>query len=77
MQKFYTVFLLLGNITGGKLLFECLEGGWYNTILSIWLFQKRLCHSQLSILEPKGTLGTVITSDNAPVKVVTVLRCVW
>ena len=31
------------------------------------------CHSQSLILEPKGTLGTVIISDNAPVKVVTVL----
>ena len=31
-----------------------------------------LSHGQLSILEPKGTLGTVIMSDNASAKVVTV-----
>ena len=34
-------------------------------------FRKR-CHSQESILKPKGTLGIVIMSDNAPAKVVTV-----
>ena len=30
---------------------------------------KKGCHSKLSILEPKGTVGTVIMSDNTPAKV--------
>ena len=33
---------------------------------------KKGCHSQLSILEPKGTLGIVMMSDNAQAKFVTV-----
>ena len=37
----------------------------------IQLFQKG-CHRQQSILEPKGSMGTVIMSDNTPAKVVTV-----
>ena len=36
---------------------------------------KKGCHSQQSILEPKGALGTVIMGDNTPTKVVTVLLC--
>ena len=33
---------------------------------------KKVFQSQWSILEPKGTLGVVITTDNATAKVVTV-----
>ena len=40
----------------------------------IQLFQKG-CHTKQSILEPKGTLGTVIMSDNTPAKVVVVWLC--
>ena len=33
------------------------------------------CHGKQLILEPKGTLGTVIMSDNTPAKVVVVWLC--
>ena len=39
----------------------------------VYSYFKKGCSSHWSILEPQGTLGTVIMSDNALVKVVTVL----
>ena len=44
------------------------------SVIYTWQLFKKGCHtcSQQSILEPKGTLGTVIMSDNTPVKTVTV-----
>ena len=38
----------------------------------LYRYFKKGSHSQWSVLEPKGTLGTVIMSDNAPAKVVSV-----
>ena len=42
-------------------------------IVLVYSYFKKGCYSQQSILEPKGTLGTVLMSDNLPAKVVTIL----
>ena len=44
----------------------------YSAVIQLF---KKGCHDQWLILGPKGTLGTVKMSDNAPVKVVTVWPC--
>ena len=38
----------------------------------IYSYFKKGCHSQQSILEPKGAVGIVIMSDNTPAKFITV-----